>query len=88
MTQWILTFLPVYTVVGTAAGALMSSGPTRAVVLVAGPLIGTLLSWAALPVTGENGNILAVALVLLLTVGLILYYPILLIVWLARRSRL
>lgn len=88
MTQLILTFLPVFTVVGTAAGAFTSSGPTRAAVLVAGPLVGTLLSWAALPVSGENGNILAVALVLLLTVGLMLYYPILLIVWLTRRSRL
>lgn len=87
MTQLILTFLPVFTVIGTVAAASATSGRSRTVALVAGPLVGTLLSWAALPVSGENGNLLAVALVLLLTVGLVLYYPILLIGWLARRTR-
>jgi len=44
--------------------------------LVAVPAIGMMLSWTALPFTGD-GNMLSVTLVLLLVTGLLAYYPVL-----------
>ena len=76
MIQLLLTFLPVYVVFVTVVAALVTTGARRWLVLVGVPLVGTLASWMTLPVSGDDGHMLAV---LLLPTGLALYYPILLI---------
>lgn len=90
MIQVVLTFLPVFVVGATVVAASATSGTARWLVLSTLPLLGTLASWAGLPISGENGNMLAVLLVLILTVGLVLYYPILLFlfVWKHRQGQI
>jgi len=86
--QLVQTFVPVYTVIATILAAWLTTGRRRTVALAVIPLAGAVLSWAVLPVTGADGNMLAVLLVLLLTVALPLYYLALLIAGLVavRRS--
>jgi len=87
MLELLLTFTPVYTVVVTLVAAVSTRGRARWTVLVAVPLLGSGLSWMALPIAGGNGNMLAVLLVMLLSVGLLVYYPILLLAAVARWTR-
>lgn len=87
MLQVFLTLLPLMTVMVTGLVAAVTAGPARWGALLGIPLLGTILSWAALPISGENGNMLAVVLLLVLTVGLALYYPIVVVMLLSRRRR-
>jgi hypothetical protein len=85
----ILTFVPVYTVLATILTVVATRGRRRWIALVVVPAVGMVLSWAALPLTGD-GNMLSVTLVLLLVTGLMAYYPVLagtaLVLWYRRRS--
>ena len=87
MIQLLLTFVPVYTVLATIGAAAATTGRARWLALATVPFAGTALSWAALPVAGDNGNLLAVALVLLLSASLVAYYPGLLVAAVAARAR-
>ncbi|MDH3298648.1 MAG: hypothetical protein OEM96_10280 [Gemmatimonadota bacterium] len=91
LTELILTFVPIYAVLATIIAALATRGRWRWLMLAVVPAIGTMLSWAALPLTGD-GNMLSVTLVLLLVTGLMAYYPVLaitaLVVWYRTRRSL
>lgn len=87
MLQIVLTFVPVLTILATILVAAATRGLARWIALFALPLAGTALSWWGLPVAGENGNMLAVVLLLLLTIGLVVYYPVLVIALFARKSK-
>ncbi|MDH3426841.1 MAG: hypothetical protein OEM23_00270 [Gemmatimonadota bacterium] len=91
LIELILTFVPIYAVLATIIAALATRGRWRWLMLAVVPAIGTMLSWAALPLTGD-GNMLSVTLVLLLVTGLMAYYPVLaitaLVVWYRTRRSL
>ena len=87
MIQLLLTFVPVYTLLATIAAAAAATGRARWLALAVVPLAGTGLSWTALPIAGENGNMLAVALVLLLSADLVPYHPGLLVAAVVARTR-
>jgi hypothetical protein len=82
------TFLPVLGMALTfLLAAMMRPGTGRALVLLAGPAATLAVCFLFARPIGANGNMLFIALLMILWVSLCAYYPILIAVWAIRAFR-
>jgi hypothetical protein len=88
--QLIATFLPIYGVIVTIVAALVLKQRMRVWALVTVPLVTLFLCSVFGAHIARDGNMLYVLLTMLYLVGLLIYYPVLLVlgvIWIIRKKR-